>query len=65
MNIINYSLIIFGGILPLLFGIGAFLNPNIARFINAPGGPRIKAIISMIIGVIFIVVGLAINVPIE
>ena len=65
MNIINYSFIIFGGILPLLFGIGAFLNPNLARFINAPGGPRIKAIISMIIGAIFVFVGLTIDIPIE
>jgi len=65
VNVINYSFIIFGGLLPLLFGIGAFLNPNLARFINAPGGPRIKAIVSMIIGIVFIIIGLMIDIPLE
>ena len=44
----------------ILLGLGAFLNPNIARWINAPGGPKLKAIIAMIAGFGMIIVGLII-----
>lgn len=54
MGITNIILLI-SGIIVALFGLGAFLNPNLARRINAPGPPIIKAIIAMIIGVIVIV----------
>ncbi len=53
------------GIIVLLFGIGAFLHPNIARWINAPGGPRLKAIIATIIGIILIVIAFIIEIPME
>jgi hypothetical protein len=53
------------GISVLLFGIGAFLNPNIARWINAPGGPRFKAIIATIIGFILIAVAFIVKIPME
>jgi hypothetical protein len=65
MNVINYSLIIFGGLLPIVFGVIAFINPNFARFISAPGGPRLKALIAIIVGTIFIIIGLSINMPLE
>jgi len=58
----NIILIIVGAIVTL-FGLGAFLNPNLARWINAPGAPVIKGIIAMIIGIIIIVVGLVIRFP--
>lgn len=64
MNIINYSLIIFGGLLPIFFGVAALLNPNFARFINAPGGPRLKAIIALIVGIIFILIGMILEIPV-
>ena len=57
MNIANTILFICG-IIVLIFGIGAFLNPNLARWINAPGGPRIKSIIATIIGLIIIIIAL-------
>lgn len=62
MGITNTILLIVGAIVALI-GLTAFFNPNIARIINAPGGPRLKAIIAMIIGVIIIVAGLVIQLP--
>ena len=60
MEIANIILLI-SGIIAVLFGIGAFLNPNLARWINAPGGPVIKAIVATITGIILIIVGLVIQ----
>jgi hypothetical protein len=62
MEITNIILLISGAIV-FLFGLGAFLNPNLARWINAPGSPTIKAIIAMITGVILIILGFIIQVP--
>ncbi len=62
MGIANIILLISGAIV-VLFGLGAFLNPNLARWINAPGTPIIKAIITMIIGIILIVLGFVIQFP--
>ena len=45
-------ILVVGGAIVTIFGIGAFLKPNLARWINAPGPPIIKAIISTIIGII-------------
>ncbi len=62
MGLTNTILIICG-VVASLFGIAAFLNPNFARWINAPGGPRLKATISLIVGVIIIIIGLTIEMP--
>jgi len=62
MGITNTILLICGAIV-ILIGIGAFLNPNVARWINAPGGPRLKAIIALIVGVILALIGLVIPLP--
>jgi hypothetical protein len=52
------------GLIVLLIGIGAFLNPNIARFINAPGaGPRLKASIALITGIVLILIGFFLDIP--
>ncbi len=64
MELANTIVTIVGAIV-LLFGIGAFLNPNIARLINAPGGPRLKAIIATIIGIILVVIAFIIEIPME
>lgn len=63
MEITNIILIIVG-IVVVLFGVGAFLNPNIARWINAPGTPLIKAIIAIVIGAIICIVGFVIQFPV-
>jgi hypothetical protein len=63
MEIVNLILIIVG-VIAILIGVGAVLNPNIARFINAPGaGPRLKAFIALITGLILILIGFLVNIP--
>jgi uncharacterized membrane protein len=62
MGLTNTILLICG-VIASLFGIAAFLNPNFARWINAPGGPRLKAAISLIVGIIIIIIGLTIEIP--
>jgi len=64
MEIVNIILLV-TGLIVLFFGIGAFLNPNLARWINAPGGPRLKAIIATIVGIIFIIISFIINIAME
>ena len=62
METVNIILLVSGAIV-LLFGIGAFLNPNLTRWINAPGGPRLKSIIALIIGIIFVIVSFIYEIP--
>jgi multisubunit Na+/H+ antiporter MnhG subunit len=57
MEIANTILII-TGVTVLLFGFVAFFNPNFARWINAPGGPKLKAIIVFVVGVILVIVSI-------
>ena len=64
MEIVNIILLV-TGLIVLLFGIGAFLNPNLARWINSPGGPRFKAIIAAIVGIILMVISIIIKIPVE
>ncbi|MBU0497074.1 MAG: hypothetical protein KKC68_01280 [Candidatus Thermoplasmatota archaeon] len=51
------------GIIIFFFGIVAFFNPNWARWINFPGGPRLKAIAALLGGAIFIIIGFFIEIP--
>ncbi len=62
METVNIILLVSGAIV-LLFGIGAFLNPNLTRWINAPGGPRLKSIIALIIGIILVIVSFIYEIP--
>ena len=62
MEITN-SILLITGLIVILFGIGAIFNPNIAKWINAPGPPIIKALIATITGVILIIIGLVIQLP--
>ena len=64
MNTINTVFTIIG-LIVLLIGILAFFNPNLTRWINFPGGPKIKAIVATITGIIFIIIGLLIEIPME
>jgi len=57
METINIFIIIVGVIISLI-GIGAFLNPNFAKLINVPGGPRLKAMVALIVGLIILIYGL-------
>jgi len=53
----NIAVIILGAIIALI-GVATFFNPNFARIINAPGGPRLKAIVALIAGIIIAIIGL-------
>ena len=54
METVNTVLIIVGALLTLLAALTIFI-PNLSRIINVPGGPRLKAILSIITGLILIV----------
>ena len=56
-------IVLLAGILVLFFGIVAFINPNWARWINFPGGPRLKAITALAGGIILIIIGIFIQIP--
>ena len=62
MEIANIIMIVVGTIVALI-GVATFFNPNFARIINVPGGPRLKAIVALIIGIIIAVVGLFVQLP--
>jgi hypothetical protein len=62
MTITNYVFIIVGAIVTLL-GLLSIIFPNLTKIINAPGGSRIKSIIATIIGLIFLIIGLTIELP--
>ena len=62
MGLANTILII-AGIIVIIIGLAAFINPNFSRLINAPGSPRLKAVIALIAGVILLIVGLIIQLP--
>ena len=57
MEMINIIVSIVG-IIVIIIGIITFLNPNFAKLINAPGGPAIKAIVAIIVGIIILIYGL-------
>ena len=61
METVNTVLIIVGALLTLLGALTIFI-PNLSRIINGPGGPRLKAIVSIIIGLILIIIGVTIEV---
>jgi hypothetical protein len=63
MGITNMIIIIVG-IIVIIIGLAAFLNPNFARIINAPGGPKLKATIALVVGIIMILFGLFTSLPI-
>jgi uncharacterized membrane protein YidH (DUF202 family) len=62
MGLANTILIVVG-IITALLGLIAFFYPNLTRWISAPGGPRLKATIAMVIGVILIIIGVVIELP--
>jgi hypothetical protein len=57
METINLVIIVVGAIISLI-GIATFLNPNFAKLINVPGGPRLKAMVTLVVGLIILIYGL-------
>ena len=64
MTIGNWIFIIIG-IFTTIVGLVGFVNPNWTRLIRLPGDPRIKSIGATITGLILIIVGLIIEIPME
>lgn len=62
MDLPNMVVIIVG-IIVILIGLLAFFNPNFSRLINAPGSPRLKAIVALIVGFILLIIGFIIEIP--
>jgi hypothetical protein len=60
METANTVMIIVGALLTLLGALTIFI-PNLTRIINVPGGPKLKAIVSIIIGLILIFVGISLQ----
>ncbi len=58
---LSNTILIVAGIIVIIIGLAAFINPNFSRLINAPGGPRLKASIAIIVGVILSIIGLIIK----
>ncbi len=62
MGLTNTILIV-AGIIVIIIGLDTFINPNFSRLINAPGGPRLKASIALIVGIILLIIGLIYQLP--
>ncbi len=62
MGLTNTILIV-AGIIVIIIGLATFINPNFSRLINAPGGPRLKASIALIVGIILLIIGLIYQLP--
>ena len=57
MDLVNIIFILVG-ISTAIIGISSIFIPNVARLISFPGGPRLKASVAIIAGIILIIVGL-------
>jgi hypothetical protein len=62
MSITNYIFIIVGGIVALI-GVLSLIFPGLTKIMSSPGSERIKSIIAVVIGLIFLIIGLIIDLP--
>ena len=62
MSNANTILIIVGAIVTII-GVISIFYPALTRIIRAPGGERLKSIISIIIGIILLGIGIFVNLP--
>ena len=62
METVNLITLIIG-VIVILIGVAAFFIPNFARIINAPGSPRLKAIIAMVVGAFIAIISLIVQFP--
>lgn len=62
MSVTNTIMMVVG-VIVILIGVLAFFNPVITRIINAPGGPKLKAVVAIIVGIIILAIGLLIELP--
>ena len=64
MTTANWIFVIIG-ISVTIIGLIGFVNPNWTRLIRFPGGPRVKSTGATITGLILIIVGLIIEIPVD
>ena len=64
MYLLNTIFLIVGISISIL-GVVSFFLSALTKFINAPGGPKLKAIIATSIGIFFILLSLFIEMPME
>ena len=57
------TIMVIVGIIVIIIATAAFINPTFARLINAPGSPRLKAIIALIVGIIILLIGMLYQIP--
>ena len=62
MTTANLILLLIGAVVTIL-GVVSIFFPGITRIINAPGGPRFKSIIAIIIGIAIFIIGLIFELP--
>ena len=64
MSITNIILLICG-LIPISIGIGTFINPNLSRWINAPGirNPTMKGMIAIVVGIIIVIMSVFMEFP--
>jgi len=62
MTITQYITLLIGSVV-VLAGVLTIFFPSLSRLINAPGGPRLKAIVAIIIGLIILILGFIIEIP--
>ena len=60
MTVANYIFIILGVIIAMI-GALSIIFPGLTRIINAPGDPRLKSIIAIIVGVIILIIGITVE----
>ena len=56
MELVNIIFILVG-ISTALIGVVSYFVPNVSRLISFPGGPRLKASVAIIAGIVLIIVG--------
>jgi len=62
MNTLNLIFLIVGIIVTAL-GFASLVFPSLTQFINSPGGPRIKAVVAICVGIILLLVGVFTTMP--
>ena len=64
MYMLNQMFLIMG-IAVTILGIASFFIEGLTRFINSPGGPKFKAMICTVLGLVFLLLSIFIEMPIE
>ena len=62
MSITNYVFIITGAFVTII-GLLALVIPGLNKIISSPGNKTIQSIVAIIIGLIFLIIGLFIDLP--